>query len=154
MFCSVMTSSLLLNWQLLLVISNSLFHCCLYSLLRYRNAGVEPPLAVYVDKGCCRDTDAPTQLSVLLSPWTTPVRLDIFHYMNRFRFCCTTEAHPLYGEFMARLSGAIFEWDKNDMSNLVRAKKSTVRGGNLMSDQKVCLSFRLSKVVSAISIHK
>ena len=50
MFCSVMASSLFWNWQLLSVISNWLFHYCLYFLLRYRNAGVEPPLAVYVDR--------------------------------------------------------------------------------------------------------
>ena len=53
MFCSVMTSSLFLNWQLLSVISNSLFHYCLYSLLRYRNAGFEPPHSYQ----CCSRRD-------------------------------------------------------------------------------------------------
>ena len=109
---------------------------CEFYFYRYRNAGVDQPQAIFVDRGCCRDVEAPTQLDRLFHPWTVPVRLDIFHFMQRFRYCCTTESHPLYGEFMRQLSSAIFEWDSDDMTNLISAKKS-LPGGSNKSDRQV-----------------
>ena len=64
------------------------------------------------------------------------MRLDIFHFMLRFRYCCTTESHLRYGEFMRQLSSAIFEWDSDDMINLISAKKS-LPGGSNKSDRQV-----------------
>ena len=96
------------------------------SFTRYDCAHIDQPLVIYVDRGCCRNADMPTQLNELFSPWTTPVRLDVFHFMQRFRFCCFTEAHPLYGEFMSRLSGAIFQWDPEDIAKLIEAKRSSL----------------------------
>ena len=64
------------------------------------------------------------------------MRLDIFHFMLRFRYCCTTESHPLYAEFMRQLSSAILEWDSDDMTNLILAKKS-LPGGSNKSDRQV-----------------
>ncbi len=51
------------------------------------------------------------------------VRLDIWHFMRRFAAGVTTEAHPLYGIFMARLSACIFQWDPEDVAALRRAKE-------------------------------
>jgi hypothetical protein len=36
---------------------------------------------------------------------------------------CTNDSHPLYGIFMAKLSGTIFEWDGKDVDLLREAKK-------------------------------
>jgi hypothetical protein len=46
--------------------------------------------------------------------------------MRRFASCCTTEAHPLYGVFMSKLSACIFQWDSSDVSALCRAKSAAL----------------------------
>jgi hypothetical protein len=43
--------------------------------------------------------------------------------MRRISKGCTNESHPLYGVLMAKLSGAIFEWDEKDVDLLRKAKK-------------------------------
>ncbi len=53
------------------------------------------------------------------------VRLDVWHLMRRFARGVTTDSHLLYGPFMARLSLAIFEWDRGDVARLKEAKQST-----------------------------
>ena len=55
------------------------------------------------------------------------VRLDVWHFMRRLAVGCTSESHPLYGMFMAKLSTAIFEWDPSDYGTLVRAKLGEVK---------------------------
>ena len=50
------------------------------------------------------------------------VRLDIWHFMRRLARGCSTESHPLYGVFMAKLSSCIFEWDSEDYERLLEAK--------------------------------
>ena len=42
--------------------------------------------------------------------------------MRRLARGCTSESHPLYGTFMAQLSGCIYEWDEEDYDLLMRAK--------------------------------
>nr|XP_026695572.1 uncharacterized protein LOC113475553 [Ciona intestinalis] len=59
------------------------------------------------------------------------VRLDIWHFMRRFAACCTTESHPLYGEFLARLSGCIFEYDPNDLQQLTLARLQEMKAAGL-----------------------
>ena len=103
---------------------------------RYEKAGVSHTHGIYVDCGCCRQTENPTQLMTLFHPWTTPIRLDIFHFIQRFRFCCATESHPLNAEFMGRLSSSILEWDKDDMDLLISAKRGVI-GETLSSDYEV-----------------
>ena len=44
------------------------------------------------------------------------------HFMRRLALGVTTESHPLYGTFMARLSSCIFEWDESDVEALLQAK--------------------------------
>lgn len=43
--------------------------------------------------------------------------------MRRLARGCTSESHPLYGTFMARLSTCIFEWDASDYDLLMSAKR-------------------------------
>ena len=50
-------------------------------------------------------------------------RFDGWHFMRRLSTGCTTDAHPLYGVFMARLSQCIFQWEEEDMNQLKKVKK-------------------------------
>lgn len=43
--------------------------------------------------------------------------------MRRIASACTTESHPLYPQFMCRLSGCIFQWDEN-LTALKEAKQT------------------------------
>ncbi|CAL8358273.1 unnamed protein product [Merluccius merluccius] len=47
-----------------------------------------------------------------------------------------TEAHPLYGIFMARLSTCIFEWDPEDVAALRRAKEDHQRIQHIWQEQE------------------
>ena len=51
------------------------------------------------------------------------MRLDVWHFMRRLAKGCTTESHPLYGTFMARLSACVYEWDEEDYRRLMSAKR-------------------------------
>ncbi|XP_078795050.1 uncharacterized protein LOC144988490 [Oryzias latipes] len=91
---------------------------------RYREAGEAPPKVMYVDRDCC-SRHGRSLVKTLFSEWDElEVRLDIWHFMRRFAAGVTTEAHPLYGIFMARLSACIFEWDPEDMAALRCAKEA------------------------------
>ena len=60
----------------------------------------------------------------LFSAWPDLcIRLDVWHFMRHVAAGCTTESHPLYGVFMAHLSGCIFAWDIDDVNALMLAKK-------------------------------
>jgi len=94
---------------------------------RYTDANVLPPLILYTDNKCC-SMDGSSTFCDLFHQWSDLiVRLDIFHFMNRLALGCTSEAHPLYGPFMAQLSAAIFEWDKHDYQELLAAKKEELQ---------------------------
>lgn len=62
-------------------------------------------------------------MSRLFRPWKSAVRLDSFHFMRRFNCGLTTEHHPLYGTFCAKLSSCVFEWDQEDVQHLKEAKR-------------------------------
>ncbi|XP_056603683.1 uncharacterized protein LOC130420422 [Triplophysa dalaica] len=90
---------------------------------RYREAGEAAPKVMYVDRDCCSQ-HGQSWVKVMFSEWDElEVRLDIWHFMRRFAAGVTTEAHPLYGIFMARLSTCIFQWDPEDVAALQRAKE-------------------------------
>ncbi|KAK7944625.1 hypothetical protein WMY93_000353 [Mugilogobius chulae] len=92
---------------------------------RYREAGVAPPAVMYVDRDCC-SLHGRSQVKAMFSEWSElQVRLDIWHFMRRFAAGVTTEAHPLYGIFMAGLSRCIFEWDPEDVAALRKAKQGS-----------------------------
>ncbi|XP_049336892.1 histone deacetylase complex subunit SAP130-like [Astyanax mexicanus] len=95
---------------------------------RYSQAAMVPPKLLYVDSGCCKDTGGQTKLEERFSGWPDlTVRLDIYHFMRRLAVGCTTDAHPLYPTFMARLSSCIFEWDPNDVALLRLAKRKQLK---------------------------
>lgn len=74
---------------------------------RYKNAGVDPPRVLYVDRDCCSKA-----VPKMFHPWKNLiVRLDIWHFMRRLARAVKTESHQLYGVFMSKLSACIFEWD-------------------------------------------
>ncbi|XP_072050117.1 uncharacterized protein [Amphiura filiformis] len=90
---------------------------------RFDGAGVEPPHLLYTDRDCCSESGM-SRFQVLFSRWPElQVRLDIWHYMRRMALSCSSESHPLYGIFMKRLSGCIFEWDRGDFQELMAAKR-------------------------------
>ena len=89
---------------------------------RYTKAGQPPPELLYTDRDCCCES-GPSKYHALFAAWDhLCVRLDIWHYMRRLAAGCTSESHPLYGTFMARLSGCIFAWDGEDVQLLMSAK--------------------------------
>ena len=107
---------------------------------RYSQAGVAPPLLLYVDCGCCRETDGETKLKARFSGWPDlVVRLDIWHFLRRLAAGCTTDAHALYPVFMASLSACLFEWDPADVALLRQAKREQLRkeGVPVISDSVV-----------------
>ncbi|XP_030266267.1 uncharacterized protein LOC115577368 [Sparus aurata] len=102
---------------------------------RYQQAGVDPPVILYVDCGCCAES-VETKLKVRFSWWPDlTVRLDIWHFMRRLALGCTTDAHQLYPAFMSRLSMCVFEWDAADLALLREAKKQ-----QLQSQGRPCLT--------------
>ena len=79
-------------------------------MLRFEKARQPPPAVLYTDRDCSKYKD-------LFAKWPNlEVHLDIWHFMRRLAVAVTSESHPLYGVFMARLSAAIFEWDESDYS--------------------------------------
>lgn len=93
---------------------------------RYSDAGVSPPKLLYVDRDCCEGRAG--KVNDLFRHWTDlPIRLDIWHFMRRLAVGCTTEAHPLYGVFLGRLSECIFQWSKEDLELLKKAKSCELK---------------------------
>ncbi|XP_016115134.1 uncharacterized protein [Sinocyclocheilus grahami] len=89
----------------------------------YRKAGEAAPKRMYVDRDCCSQ-HGQSRVKVMFSEWDElVVHLDIWHFIRRFAAGVMTEAHPLYGIFMARLSMCIFQWDPEDAAALRRAKE-------------------------------
>jgi hypothetical protein len=51
--------------------------------------------------------------------------------MRRIATGCTTDSHQLYASFMANLSRCIFEWDADDVTKLLEAKRSQMQANNV-----------------------
>ncbi|XP_061878173.1 uncharacterized protein LOC133630604 [Entelurus aequoreus] len=97
---------------------------------RYREAGRDPPQVLYVNRDCCCSAAGQPKVAATFGEWDRlVVRLDVWHLMRRFARGVSTEAHMLYGEFMNRLSFAMFEWDEGDVRRLSEAKRAE-HGGN------------------------
>ncbi|XP_057697338.1 uncharacterized protein LOC130919002 [Corythoichthys intestinalis] len=96
---------------------------------RYREAGVAPPAILYVDRDCCTPhAQGQSLVRATFAEWDElQVHLDIWHFMRRFAAAVITEAHQLYGIFMARLSRCIFELDPEDVTALRLAKQGELR---------------------------
>ncbi|KAK7880493.1 hypothetical protein WMY93_032875 [Mugilogobius chulae] len=112
---------------------------------RYREAGVAPPTIMYVDRDCC-SPHGRSQVKAMFSEWNDlQVRLDIWHFMRRFAAGVNTEAHPLYGLFMARLSRCIYEWDPEDVAALRRAKQGELLAAGMGAVSERALNERISR---------
>ncbi|KAK0152989.1 hypothetical protein N1851_005364 [Merluccius polli] len=99
---------------------------CQGIVTRYQNAGQAEPEVIYVDRDCCSQSGV-SSVAKLFDPWKSVVRLDSWHFMRRFNCGLTTEHHPLYGTFCAKMSSCIFEWDQKDVQRLKEAKRGEWR---------------------------
>ncbi|KAK7926306.1 hypothetical protein WMY93_008616 [Mugilogobius chulae] len=91
---------------------------------RYKNAGEEPPRAIYVSSECCGDSN----IRKIFREWPEVIiRLDAGHFKRGFSVGCTSEFHESYMGFMAELSQCIFEWDDTDMTCLREAKREELK---------------------------
>ena len=112
---------------------------------RYREAGEAPPKVIYVDRDCCSQ-HGPCRVKAMFAGWDElQVRLDIWHFMRRFAAGVTTEAHPLYGIFMARLSTCIFEWDPEDVAALRRAKEGELAARSVGNISEEAVTTRITR---------
>ncbi|KAM9715533.1 uncharacterized protein ACNS7B_021836 [Menidia menidia] len=101
---------------------------------RYAQAGEDPPVALYVDSGCCVEASETTKPQARFSGWPDLlVRLDAWDFMRRLALGCTSNAHQLYPLFMSRLSACIFEWDAADLALLRKAKAQQLQAQGLSS---------------------
>ncbi|XP_047203981.1 uncharacterized protein LOC124857001 [Girardinichthys multiradiatus] len=92
---------------------------------RYELARRTPPEVLYVDRDCCRADGDSGAAAPLFASWPLlEIRLDIWHFIRRLAAGVTAESHPLYPDFMQRISASIFEWDTEDVSRLKRAKQA------------------------------
>ena len=92
---------------------------------RYEQHNVDHPKVLYIDCHCC----GPRCPTKVLKDWDKlQVRLDIWHFMRRFTCGVSTESHQLFPSFMTNLSECIFEWDAEDISMLMRAKRAQLQG--------------------------
>ncbi|KAK0153864.1 hypothetical protein N1851_004056 [Merluccius polli] len=106
---------------------------------RYRDAGVEPPQLLYVDRDCC-SSHGTSKAAAAFKEWDKlVVRLDIWHLMRRYASGVNTESHQLYKSFLQQLSLCIFRWDPEDTARLLDAKKRTLeaQGMTFSSDAGV-----------------
>ena len=93
---------------------------------RYRDAGVEQPQLLYVDRDCC-SAHGISKAAAAFREWDRlVVRLDIWHLMRRFASGVTTESHQLYKSFLQQLSLCIFLWDPADTARLLDSRKRTL----------------------------
>ena len=102
----------------------------------YEEAGVKPPILLYTGHDCCGNSC----IHSLFASWPVLlVRLDAWHFMRRIATGFTTDSHPLYGTFMAKLSRCIFEWSQEDVNQMVTAKRAelSMEGLPNLSDKEV-----------------
>ncbi|XP_072314478.1 uncharacterized protein [Eucyclogobius newberryi] len=104
-----------------------------------------PPAVMYVDRHCC-SPHGQSQVRAMFLEWDElQVRLDIWHFMRRFAAGVNSEAHPLYGLFMARLSSCIFEWDQEDVAALRRAKQEELLAAGMGAVAEAAINKRISR---------
>ena len=119
---------------------------------RYSRSGKPRPLVLYTDRDCCT-MEGLSKLNALFAGWDgLPVRLDVWHFMRRLAGGVMNESHPLYGIFMQRLSGCIFEWDAQDHRLLLSAKKSMMVAAGMTSPSEVAVR-KLSPGISSFTVY-
>ena len=118
---------------------------------RYKLAGVPPPVLMYTDRDCCGERNVKS----LFTAWDeVTVRLDAWHFMRRFAAGCTTESHPLYPKFMARLSQCIFEWSREDLNLLKQAKAGELVKSNVLNPSDEDFMKEITKPELALHVRR
>jgi hypothetical protein len=114
---------------------------------RYEKALQPNPFVLYTDRDCCKAGDEKSKFQRLFHRWEfLLVRLDWWHFMRRISKVCINESHPLYGIFMTKLSGAIFEWDEKDVNLLRKAKKCELVLAGLKNPSTDAVNKSISKI--------
>ncbi|XP_026072640.1 uncharacterized protein LOC113052410 [Carassius auratus] len=91
---------------------------------RYRQAATAPPVLMYMDSGCCSENGHKSEMQARFGGWPDlHIRLDVWSFMLRLAAGCTSDTHPLYSAFIARLSVCIFQWDPLDIALLRQTKR-------------------------------
>ena len=105
---------------------------------RYKSAKVSPSSVLYIELDCYSESGN-TRYHSLFHTWEgLLVRLDVWHFMKRFRDACTSQAHPFCQTFLRQLSTCIFEWDPEDYKELFNAKREELQAQKLKpNDQAV-----------------
>ena len=112
---------------------------------RYSLAGVSPPEVLYVDRDCCAGTST-CKTKKLFSLWENlVVRLDIWHFMRRIAAGCNSEAHPLYGVFLSRLSQCIFQWSEEDLNLLKSAKRGQLQQQGIADPSEAAIIEKITR---------
>lgn len=121
---------------------------------RYRDAGVEPPQLLYVDRDCC-SSHGGSKTADMFRKWDMD-RLDIWHLMRRFASGVTTESHQLYKPFLQQLSSCIFLWDPEDAARLLKVKKRMLeaQGMTFSSDAEQRIGDLLERVDELIRLYE
>ena len=114
-------------------------------MARFANACEPQPKTMYVDRDCC-SMSGESKVHKLFSQWPNmAVRLDIYHFIRRLASGCTTDAHQLYGTYMAGLSSSIFEWDAHDVAELKRAKRAEMEKEGLQNISPAMLGKKITR---------
>lgn len=110
---------------------------------RYSKAGEAPPQVMYVDRGCCRVLGV-SSIEQLFSEWSESgmvIRLDAFHWICRFDAAVRTDHHPKYPLFKSALSAALFAYNKDDMSLLVKSTRAGSSTYANLTDEQIIAKF-------------
>ena len=100
---------------------------------RYKTANVTEPIILYTDRDCC-SASGNSKYHQLFKAWKIlRVCLDIWHFIWRFSEGYTSDSHPLHGVFFKELSRCIFEWDREDFSRLMDAKRGELKSAGIVS---------------------
>ncbi|CAL9685387.1 unnamed protein product [Knipowitschia caucasica] len=88
---------------------------------RYKQAGVKPPKALYVDSECC----GASRIKTIFQEWPEmAIRLDVGHFKKGFAPGCINQSGLSYTYFMSELSQCILEWDEKDLKRLREATRA------------------------------
>ena len=114
-------------------------------------ARVSPPVLLYTDRDCCGERKVS---SLFTACKELVIRLNVWHFMRRFVSGCTTDSHPLYGTFTARLSQCIFEWSSEDLTLLKKAKKGELLDSKITESSDEDIMRYVTKKELSTHVHR
>ena len=114
-------------------------------------ARVSPPVVLYTDRDCCGERKVS---SLFTACKELVIRLNVWHFMRHFASGCTTDSHPLYGTFTARLSQCIFEWSSEDLTFLKKAKKGELLDSKITKSSDEDIMRYVTKKELSTHVHR